>query len=304
MNVDAEAGEAFLVGAIEAGGTKFVCAVGSAARGPVEMATIPTRSPDETFADVAAFFRSVAHHGRPGAIGVGSFGPLELDPASSDYGRILRTPKPGWEGVDLIGRTRAIAGVAVALDTDVNAAALAEAAAAGDAISSLAYVTVGTGIGVGLVVDGRPVHGLGHPEAGHMLPRRHPSHDGFAGTCPFHGDCLEGLASGTAIRAAWGPASSFPAEHPFWEAEAWYLAQLCASLFLTASPARIVLGGGVMNQQRLFAPVRRRTVDILGGYLQRISGETIDALIVPPGCAVPSGLMGALLLGERAGSLA
>ncbi|MBB5687685.1 ROK family protein [Sphingobium boeckii] len=290
-----------LFGAIEAGGTKFVCGVGSAALGSLESATIPTRDPDATFADVRAFFDRAARHGPVGAIGIGSFGPLQLDPAAADFGQILRTPKPGWTGVDLPGRVRAFSGVQVALDTDVNAAALAEAAAAGPNIGTLAYVTVGTGIGVGIVIDGRPVHGLGHPEAGHMLLRRHEAHAGFAGICPFHGDCLEGLASGPAVAAHWGASpSSFPDAHPFWDMEAYYLAQLCATLFLTVAPMRIVLGGGVMKQQAFFARIRARTLHLLGGYVGALDDmAAMDKRIVPPLCAEPPGLIGTYILAER-----
>ncbi len=289
-------------GAIEAGGTKFVCAVGSAATGSLRTATIPTRDPDATFAEVATFFREAADFGSVAGIGVASFGPVGVDPASPDYGKILATPKPGWEGTDLLTRIRAFLDVPMAIDTDVNAAALAEVRAAGPDMRQLAYVTVGTGIGVGLVSEGRPVHGIGHPEAGHILVRRHPAHEGFAGTCPFHGDCLEGLAAGPAVSSAWGaPASELAADHPFWEVEADYLAQLCMTLFLTMAPQRIVLGGGVMKQERLIPLIRARTADLLGGYVQAARDEAaMERLIVPPACTEPSGLVGAILLAEQA----
>ena len=291
-----------LFGAIEAGGTKFVCGIGNAAHGSLETASFPTRDPDATFADVHAFFRDAARHGPIRAIGFGSFGPLRLDPAAPDFGHILQTPKPGWTGTDLIRRTRALTGLPVVLDTDVNAAALAESAAAGPDITSLAYVTVGTGIGVGIVVDGKQLHGLGHPEAGHILPRRHEAHAGFAGICPFHGDCLEGLASGTAVEAFWGSSSSgFADDHPFWDIQAHYLAQLCATLFLLTAPQRIVLGGGVMKGQGLFGPVRAKTLDLLGGYCSGAdSMAAMKQRIVQPRCTEPSGLIGGYILAERA----
>lgn len=290
-----------LLGAIEAGGTKFVCGVGNAKSGSVETVTIATRDPDSTFADVEAFFRSAARPGRIEAVGVGSFGPLDLNPLSSTYGCILRTPKPLWEGVDLIGRTSAILGVPVALDTDVNAAALAETVLAGEDVATLAYITVGTGIGVGIVADGKPLHGLGHPEAGHYLPRRHEAHGDFAGVCPFHGDCFEGLASGKAVEAAWGkPASQLPPGHPFWEVESHYLAQLCALLFLTVAPMRIVLGGGVMKQHRLFPMIRARTLDLLAGYLSGLSDmAAMEKRITPPLSREPPGLIGSYMLAEH-----
>jgi fructokinase len=291
-----------IYGAIEAGGTKFVCALGTAETGSLRTATIPTRDPGSTFAEVAAFFDGAAELGRVAGIGIASFGPVGVDAAAGDYGKILATPKPGWEGTDLLARVRDFLDVPLAIDTDVNAAALAEVAAAGPEISQLAYVTVGTGIGVGLVTEGRAVHGIGHPEAGHVLVRRHPAHEGFAGTCPFHGDCLEGLAAGPAIAAAWGaPASELPAAHPFWDVEADYLAQLCMTLFLTMAPQRIVLGGGVMQQRRLLPIIRVRTAQMLGGYVQGARDlAAMERRILPPACREPSGLVGAYLLAKRA----
>lgn len=288
-----------LLAGIEAGGTKFVCGVGNAETGSRETAIIPTRDPDETFTDVEAFFQAASgRHGPVQGIGIASFGPLDLDPASASFGRILQTPKPFWEGCDLVARAGRIAAVPLALDTDVNAAAIAEAAAAGPDLRSLAYVTVGTGIGVGIVADGRPLHGMGHPEAGHGFPRRHDAHRGFSGICPFHGDCYEGLASGKAVEAAWGIAPpDVPSDHPFWDVESHYLAHLCASLFLTVSPQRIVLGGGVMEQQALFPLIRQKAVDLLAGYLAAIPDvAAMEAYIVPPRCQEPSGLIGSYIL--------
>jgi fructokinase len=191
-------------------------------------------------------------------------------------------------------------GVPVAIDTDVNAAAVAEAWLRGS--GSLAYVTVGTGIGVGLAIDGRPVHGLGHPEGGHLLPRRHPAQGGFAGICPYHGDCLEGLASGPAIAAAWGAGLDvLPADHPAWEVQADLIAQLCATLILTVAPGQIVLGGGVMQQARLLPMIRRRAEALLAGYCAEwATAAVFDDRIVPPVSIEPPGLVGAYLLAEAA----
>lgn len=292
-----------LLAAIEAGGTKFVCGVGNAETGSLETATIPTRDPDSTFADVEAYFRSATERFGPlHGIGIGSFGPIDLDPASHGYGRILRTPKPYWEQCNLIARAQRIAAVPIGLDTDVNSAALAEAAAVGPDISTLAYVTVGTGIGVGIVANGKPLQGLGHPEAGHGFPRRHEAHKNFPGICPFHGDCYEGLASGTAIESAWVVTPShFPEDHPFWDVESHYLAQLCASLFVTVAPERIVLGGGVMKQQRLFPLIRRKALDLLAGYVAALPDmEAMESRIVPPLCDEPSGLIGSYILAANA----
>lgn len=290
-----------IYGAIEAGGTKFVCGIGSAQSGSIETRTIATRDPDTTFGEVADFFKEAGRHGPIAGLGIASFGPVELRASSSRYGQILATPKPYWEGADMLDRTRAFLDVPMVIDTDVNAAALAEAAAAGPDITQLAYVTVGTGIGIGLVSGGQPVHGLSHPEAGHILPRRHPFHEGFAGVCPFHGDCLEGLASGPAVAAAWGDTPShFPDDHPFWDVEAHYLSQLCMTLFLTVSPERIVLGGGVMKQERLFPLIHQKTTDLLAGYFGAVTNaEQMAQRIVAPLCAEPPGLIGAYLLAER-----
>lgn len=290
-----------LFGAIEAGGTKFVCGIGNPQTGSRVTATIPTRDPQSTFNDIHKFFDSNVGYGEIAAIGIGSFGPIELNPTSPGFGQILATPKEDWRGADMLALTRDIRDVPMGIDTDVNAAALAEARASGPEISQLAYITVGTGIGVGLVSNGLPVHGLGHPEAGHVFPRRHPLHEDFRGICPFHGDCLEGLASGPAIAAAWGAtASHLPEDHAFWDVEADYIAQLCTTLFLTVAPMRIVLGGGVMKQSRLFPLIRARTAEMLGGYFAKAAtADDMAVRIVSPLCSEPSGLLGAYIIAEN-----
>jgi fructokinase len=294
--------------AIEAGGTKFVCAVATADGTLLERVRFPTRDPATTLAEARAFFDAASQRvGAPRALGIASFGPLELDPRATAYGRLLRTPKPGWHDADLRAPFTSL-GIPIALDTDVNAAALAEAhwgAGRGDdgtPLDSLCYVTVGTGIGVGAVIAGKPLHGLLHPEVGHIHPRRHAGDAGFAGVCPHHGDCLEGLANGPALVARLGhDLGDAPDAHPVWDIEADYLGQLCAQLALTLSPRRIVLGGGVMQHERLFGPIRARARHWLGGYLARDEVEGgIDAYIVPPGLGDRSGILGALWLGVAA----
>ncbi len=292
-----------LHGAIEAGGTKFVCGVGS---GPDDLRAevrFPTTTPEETIGRSIAFLTEQRRlHGPLGAVGIASFGPVDLDRASATWGHVTTTPKPGWAGADLAGPVAAALGVPVAFDTDVNGAALGEGRwGAARGLDTFVYVTVGTGIGGGGVVAGEPMHGLVHPEMGHMWVPRDSAADPFEGCCPFHGDCLEGLASGPAIEARWGrPAAELPPEHPAWELEAEYLALACANLAVMLSPRRIILGGGVMHRRRLFPEIRRRLQGRLAGYLRSpaITGE-IDSYVVPPALGDRAGILGALALAQR-----
>jgi len=292
-----------LIGAIEAGGTKFVCAVGT---GPDDLrrdVRFPTGEPGPTIGRAITFFRTAVEELGPlAAVGIGSFGPLDVRTDSPTRGCITSTPKPGWSGTPFAGRVQAALQVPVAFDTDVNAAALGEWRwGAGRGLDAVAYVTVGTGIGGGMVYGGRPLHGMLHPELGHLPVPRDPEADSFEGVCPFHGDCLEGLASGPALEARWGtPAPALPPEHAAWELEAGYLALGCLSIALTLSPQRIVLGGGVMEQRHLFPLVRRRFEQALGGYLPDTPAADADTYIVPTGLGNRSGLLGALTLGLQA----
>ena len=277
------------VGGLEAGGTKFVCAVG---RGPDVAADtrIATTTPRETLERAIAFFRQ---HGPIAALGVASFGPVDLDPRSPTYGFITSTPKPGWAHTDVLGPLRAALGVPVAFDTDVNAAALAEHRwGAGRDAGSVVYITVGTGIGGGAVVNGRAVHGLVHPEMGHVRIPHDRIADPFAGACPHHGDCWEGLAAAPALTARWGrPPESLPDDHPAWPMEARYLALGIVNVILTLSPERVVLGGGVMARAGLLERVRGSVSELLGGYVRA-------AEIVAPALGERSGVLGALALAE------
>ncbi len=280
-----------VLGAIEAGGTKFVCAAGT---GPddLELRSFPVTSPAATMEAVIGFFR-----GRQGlrAIGIGSFGPVDLQPASPTFGHITTTPKLGWRNFDLVGTVRKAFDLPIGFDTDVNAAALGEARwGAGQGFRDLLYLTVGTGIGGGALVDGRAVHGLLHPEMGHIRVPHDWARDPYPGACPFHADCLEGLASGPAIEARWGmPGMDLPKDHPAWELEAHYLALGLANWVCTLSPPRIVMGGGVMQQAQLFPMVRRELQSLLNGYIQ--PGD-----VVPPQLGARSGVLGALALAEEA----
>ncbi len=290
-----------IFGGIEAGGTKFVVGVGT---GPdrLEAIQIPTTSPDETLRQAISFLRE-----RGGAalqaVGIGSFGPVDLRPRSPTFGCITSTPKPGWANCDITSQVGQALGVPVGFDTDVNAAALAEGRWGGArGLSDFLYLTVGTGIGGGAVVRGRLLHGLVHTEMGHIPIRHERALDPYPGCCPFHQNCLEGLASGPSMEARWGmPARDLPPGHPGWELEAEYLSLGLATWICTLSPERIVLGGGVMQQEHVFALLRGKTARILNGYIraEEISGG-LDRYIVSAQLSGRAGLLGALLLAEQA----
>lgn len=292
-----------LLGGIEAGGTKFVCVVGSSPDDIRAEQRIATTTPDETVAAVRRFFAEARRvHGPIAALGIGSFGPVDLRPGSPRYGWITSTPKPGWADTDLVGPLREAVGVPVAFDTDVNAAAVGEWRwGAAQGLSSLLYLTVGTGIGGGALIDGRPVHGLVHPEMGHVRVPHDRAVDPYAGGCPFHGDCLEGLASGPAVQARWGaPAESLPPDHPAWALEAHYLALALHDYVCTLSPERIVIGGGVGGTPHLLPLVRRELATLVNGYFQAPALTVgLDGYVVPPGLGSRSGVLGALALAER-----
>lgn len=282
-------------GALEAGGTKMVMAVMDAEGNPVAESTIPTRTPEETMPEMMAFFS--AHP--ISALGIGGFGPLNLDPRSDRYGWIMETPKTAWRYYPLKPAFEEKLGVPVGIDTDVNAAALAEARlGAAKGKESCLYVTVGTGIGGGVIVHGKPVHGLMHPEIGHITVAPMPDDPMPEGVCPYHPHCLESLASGPSIQKRWGvSARELPEGHPAWELESAYLAQLCANALLTFSPEKIVLGGGVMQRKFLLPLIRRKTLKLLNGYIAHPAVEAgLEDYIVTPGLGTRSGITGAWLL--------
>jgi fructokinase len=292
-----------LCGAIEAGGTKFVCMIGTGPADMREQARIATRSPDLTVRETLDFFRAaIVRHGPLEAIGVASFGPIDLRLDSPTCGFITSTPKPGWANVDIAGTIRDALAVPVGFDTDVNAAALAESRwGAAQGLDTFIYLTVGTGIGGGGLVNGRLMHGLVHPEMGHVRIPHDEDEDPFAGICPFHGDCLEGLASGPAISARWlQPAEQLPDDHPGWALEARYLALALVNFICTVSPERIVIGGGVMSKAMLYPLVRREVLDLLNNYVRAphiLQG--IDNYIVAPWLGARAGVLGALALAQR-----
>jgi fructokinase len=292
-----------LYGAIEAGGTKFVCAVATAPGEWLREARIVTTTPNQTLREVVDFFSAAkAELGSVASFGVGAFGPLELDTRSPHWGQLLKTPKPGWSGANLVAPLHECFGVPVAIDTDVNAAALAEAQlGAGRGLRSVAYVTVGTGIGGGFVIDGRSLRGVMHPEVGHLTVRRDPRDSHFVGCCPFHRDCLEGMAAGPAIVARWQvPLRELGPHSEAASIIAYYLGQLSVSIALTVSSERIVFGGGVMETPGLLEQVRSSAVQLLNGYLPRapLDGDLCE-YIVAPGLGTRSGLTGALLLATQ-----
>lgn len=289
-----------LLGGIEAGGTKFVCAVG---RGPDDITAetrFATMTPGETIQRAIEFFTQTATEETLAAIGIASFGPIDLDPQSPTWGYVTSTPKPGWHRANLAGPIAAVLGVPVAFDTDVNAAALAEHRwGEAQGLSTFVYLTVGTGIGGGAMVENRLLHGLVHPEMGHMLIARRED-DEFEGMCPYHGSCLEGLASGPAIEGRWGArAETLSADHPAWELEAHYLAFGLVNLISVISPQRIILGGGVMKQLQLFPLIRHKVRELLNGYVRvpAISEEN-ESFIVSPGLGNRAGVLGAIALAE------
>ena len=288
-----------LFGTLEAGGTKMVLSIGNEQNELLEQATIPTETPEKTIPAMAAWFkdRHIA------ALGIGAFGPVDLNPASTTYGWITKTPKPGWQDTPLLPPLRDALDVPAKIDTDVNAAALAEwQLGAAKGLNSCIYVTVGTGIGAGVVAEGKLVHGLLHPELGHMLLRQEPDDPAPAGFCPYHKGCLEGLASGPAMEKRWGMnAQTIPQDHEAWDLEAAYLAQMCMNAVCAFSPEKIILGGGVMQQKHLFPLIRQKTKTILNGYIHVSEiTEHIDDYIVEPGLGTKSGATGALLLAREA----
>jgi len=292
-----------LWGGIEAGGTKFVCVVGT---GPDDLRAevrFPTTTPEASIGRAVEFFQQ-QHEKEPlAAVGIASFGPVDPNPDSPTFGYITTTPKPGWAHTDFAGTIRRALGLPVGFDTDVNGAALGERRwGAAQGLDTFVYLTIGTGIGGGGMVNGKLIHGLVHPEMGHIRIPHDRERDPYAGACPYHGDCLEGLATGPALEARWGQrGETLPADHPAWELEAGYLALGLVSIICILSPERIIMGGGVMEQRHLFPLVRGRVRELLNGYLQVPAIlDQIDEYIVPPGLGNRAGVLGAIALAQQA----
>jgi len=286
---------------LELGGTKAIAVLGDGLK-IIARETFPTTTPGETLGRVAECLRSWNAEEPIAAAGIASFGPVRVDPAAADYGRILATTKPGWEGADPLGAVRGALGCPVALDTDVNGAALAEhALGAAQGCTSAVYLTIGTGLGGGVLVEGLPVHGAVHPEIGHVRLRRAQG-DGFAGNCLFHGDCIEGLIAGPALAARFGcPPAQVPEDDPRWDLVAHDLAELLATLLMALSPQRIVLGGGVtLRQPHLLPRALEHVPAKLGGYLSGLNGNALREIVVLAGLGDDAGPLGALVLAKRA----
>jgi len=287
-------------GGIETGGTKFVCIVASDPDHVIAECRIATKAPEETIHQVRDFFTPFIENGNLKAIGIAAFGPLDLNQDSQTYGYITTTPKPGWMNIDLLGEIKNELKIPIVFETDVNAAAFGEQywRKENRQLDPFLYMTVGTGIGVGVIINGAPLHGLMHAEAGHSTIPHNLEKDPFPGICPFHGDCLEGLASGQSMFKRWGQApESLPNDHPAWEIEADYLALALVNLIYAYSPKKIILGGGVFQHPGLIQSVREKVQAINNGYFQsnRISDQ-IEDYIQPPFLGNRSGALGAIAM--------
>lgn len=282
---------------IELGGTKTVVAVGNDAAEVIDEHRYPTTTPEQTLAVAADWLR---RREIPESIGIAAFGPVAINPAHPRYGNMLDTPKPGWSGAPILEPLRrAFPAATLALETDVNAAALAEARfGAAEGMEDVVYITIGTGLGAGILSGGHLIHGVMHPECGHIKVPRAPGDEDFPGVCPFHGDCLEGLASGPAIEKRWGkPAADLPADHPAWDVQAWYLAHGVMALTAVVSPQRVIIGGGVSQADGLHAKTASILRKISNGYFPQIDSD--PDFIAPPELGQQAGIRGALLLSRQ-----
>ena len=290
-----------LIGALEAGGTKMVCAVGREDGTILEQMSIPTTTPEETLPKIVSYFKDKEIQ----ALGVAAFGPVDLDTSSDTYGYILNTPKLAWRNKDLLGGLKEL-GVPMGLDTDVNGSCLGEMTyGCAKGLDSVIYLTIGTGIGVGVGINGRPLHGMLHPEGGHILLNIHRD-DPKGCICPNHKNCFEGLACGPSIEARWGRKAAELADRAeVWELESYYIAQALTDFIMILSPRRIILGGGVMHQEQLFPLIRAKVKEMIGGYLDTRELKDMDSYIVPASLHDDQGIMGCIKLGldalEQAG---
>lgn len=288
-----------VLGAIEAGGTKFVCAIGTDQGEILDRVRFATKTPEQTMAEVVGFFYQHMTQYSISAIGCGSFGPVDPDKSSETYGHITHTPKLAWRNYNIVKTLEDALSLPVAFDTDVNAAVLGEYHwGAGKGLSDLIYLTVGTGIGGGIIVNHQLVHGSAHPEMGHIYVPVDLTKDDFKGVCPSHGNCFEGLASGPALKARWqvNSALDLPNDHKAWDIEADYLSYALVNYIMCFMPKRIILGGGVMKQTHLFEKIRKAVRQKINGYLSQVYCDRLETIIVSPALADNAGIMGALAL--------
>ena len=281
-------------GSLEAGGTKMVCAIGDEQGNILDRISIPTLAPENTMPAILDFFKNK----NISALGIGCFGPVDLDKKSPTYGHITTTPKLAWKDYDIVGVCEKELGIPVGFDTDVNGSALGEATwgCTKDLDNSI-YITVGTGIGVGVIIDHKPYHGMLHPEGGHIFLARHPQDPMERGVCPYHELCLEGLASGPSIQARWGkPGVELADRKEVWELEAYYLAQAICSYIMILSPERIIVGGGVAHQEQMMPLIRAEVKRQMGGYIAAKGMQDLDNYIVLPSLNDNQGILGALKL--------
>ncbi len=285
------------IGALEAGGTKMVCAIGNEKGEIFEQISIPTEAPEITIPKLIEYFKEKDIE----ALGIGCFGPIDLNEQSETYGYITSTPKLKWVNFDMVGTFKKALHIPVGFDTDVNGSVLGEATfGCAQGLENVIYITIGTGVGVGVVSNGKLLHGMMHPESGHILLVKHPS-DTYAGKCPYHGCCLEGMAAGPAIEDRWGAkAYDLKDNMAVWELEAYYIAQALVNYIYTYSPQKIILGGGVMHQEQLFPLIRKAVLRLNNGYIMTKEMQDIEHYIVPASLHDDQGIMGALELGVRA----
>lgn len=286
-----------IYGALEAGGTKMVCALGKEDGTILEQFSIPTTTPDETIPQIIKYFKDKEIV----SLGIGAFGPVDVNKSSETYGYILDTPKTAWKNYDLVGNIKKELNIPIGLDTDVNGSCLGEMTfGTSKGLDSVVYITIGTGVGVGASINGQLLHGMLHPEAGHILLKQHPE-DNYKGKCPYHGTCLEGLAAGPAIEDRWGKkAIELKDNDKVWEMEAYYIAQALVTFILTLAPRRIILGGGVMHQTQLFPRIRKEVEKLMNGYINTKEIKDMDNYIVPASLQDDQGIMGCIQLAKVA----
>ncbi len=282
-----------LYGALEAGGTKMVCAVGNENGEILERVSIPTVTPEETLPKLAGFFKGKKIE----ALGIACFGPIDLNRGSETYGYITTTPKTAWKNCDIVGYMKKELDVPVGFDTDVNGSMLGEASwGCAKGLDTAIYITIGTGIGIGVMANGKLLHGMQHPEGGHIILKSHPE-DTYKGHCPYHGTCLEGMANGPAIEDRWGKKGVELADNPkVWEFESYYIAQALVDYIMVLSPQKIILGGGVMHQEHMLPLIHKKTKELLNGYINTREIEQMEEYIVLPSLNDDQGIMGAVKL--------